>query len=45
MNPVNTLLSGQVNAKPEVLADALLDSLQQYRVLFDCPSTDHRLVA
>jgi hypothetical protein len=39
MNAVNSLLAGQVNAKPEVLADALFNSLQQYRVLIDCP--DH----
>jgi len=39
MNAVNTLLTGQVNVKPEVLADALLASLQQYRVLIDGP--DH----
>jgi len=37
MNAVNTLLAGQANAKPEVLADALLGSLQQYRVRIDCP--------
>jgi hypothetical protein len=36
---VKTLLAQQMNAKSEMLGDALLDSLQRYRVLINCP--DH----